>query len=110
MFRFSLIALFVALVSGCAKPATETMPVAVTPVADSEHSVAISVPGMMCEHGCPPMVKETLAKLPGATDVSVDFPTKTAIVTVEDKAAFDADAAVAALEANGYKDSAVKAQ
>ena len=109
MLRYSAAALLLALVCGCAKPATE-MPVAATPVADSEHSVAISVPAMMCEHGCPPAIKEILAQQPGAVEVTVDFPTKTAIVTVEDKSQFDAQAAIEALAAKEYKDSTIKQQ
>jgi copper chaperone CopZ len=118
MSRYSWVAAMAAMswIGGCAKPAAVERPEVTATAADAPsavaadpaHSVTIEVPGMMCEHGCPPFIKETLVNLPGVTDVTVDFPTKTAVVSVEDKEKFDAEAAVQALVAGGYKDSTVK--
>lgn len=60
-------------------------------------TIDISVPGMMCPHGCAPKVHEALAGQPGVLDVKVVYETKTATVAVEE-GAFDANAAIAILE------------
>lgn len=59
-------------------------------------TVEFSVPDMMCEESCAKAVRETLAAQPGAVDVLVDFPNKTATVAVEEEK-FDSEAALAAL-------------
>lgn len=58
-------------------------------------TVMFEVPDMVCE-SCSAAVEETLAKQPGAKEVIVDLEEKVATVAV-DEAAFDKDAAVAAL-------------
>lgn len=58
-------------------------------------TVKFEVPDMVCE-SCSAAVEETLAKQPGAKEVIVDLEEKVATVAV-DEAAFDKDAAVAAL-------------
>src|SRR6476646_4124559 len=70
-------------------------------------TVEFSVPDMMCPEGCGAKVKEILSGQPGAKDVFVDFPAKTAKVVV-DKDKFDAKEAVAALKDHQFKNSALK--
>lgn len=70
-------------------------------------TVEFSVPDMMCPEGCGAKVKEILSEQPGAKDVLVDFPAKTAKVAV-DKAKFDAKKALAALIDCQFKNSALK--
>jgi copper chaperone CopZ len=69
-------------------------------------TVEFSVPDMMCPEGCGAKVKEILSEQPGAKDVLVDFPNKTATVAV-DKDRFDAKQAVAALVDHQFKHSAL---
>src|SRR5215210_4324576 len=70
-------------------------------------TVEFSVPDMMCPDGCGVKVKEILAEQPGAKDVLVDFPAKTAKVAI-DKDKFDARQAIAALVDHQFKNSALK--
>jgi copper chaperone CopZ len=70
-------------------------------------TVEFSVPDMMCPEGCGAKVREILSEQPGAKDVLVDFPAKTAKVAV-DKDKFDAKQAVAALVDHQFKNSALK--
>lgn len=70
-------------------------------------TVEFSVPDMMCPEGCGEKTKEILAGQPGAKDVMIDFPAKTAIVAVEGDA-FDADEALAALVDHGFDHSTLK--
>src|SRR5258705_8321891 len=70
-------------------------------------TVEFSVPDMMCPEGCGAKVKEILSEQPGAKDVLVDFPAKTAKVAV-DKDKFDAKKAVAALKDYQFKNSTLK--
>src|SRR5882724_1545355 len=65
-------------------------------------TVEFSVPDMMCPEGCGAKVKEILSQQPGAKDVLVDFPAKTATVAV-DKERFDAKQARAALVDHQFK-------
>src|SRR6476646_6605428 len=69
-------------------------------------TVEFSVPDMMCPEGCGAKVKEILSEQPGAKDVLVDFPHKTATVAI-DKDTFDAKQAVAALVDHQFKHSAL---
>jgi copper chaperone CopZ len=62
----------------------------------------------MCPEGCGAKVKEILSQQPGAKDVFVDFPSKTAIVAVEKKDKFDSKQAVDALVDHQFKKSALK--
>jgi copper chaperone CopZ len=70
-------------------------------------TVEFSVPDMMCPEGCGAKVKEILSEQPGATDVYVDFPNKTATVAV-DKDKFDTGKAIAALVDHQFNHSALK--
>jgi len=70
-------------------------------------TVEFSVPDMMCPEGCGAKVKEILSEQPGAKDVLVDFPAKTAKVAI-DKDKFDVKQAVAALKDHQFKNSALK--
>lgn len=70
-------------------------------------TVEFSVPDMMCAEGCGAKVKEILSDQPGATDVLVDFPAKTATVAI-DKEKFDSKQAVAALVDHQFKNSVLK--
>lgn len=70
-------------------------------------TVEFAVPDMMCPEGCGAKVKEILSQQPGAKDVLVDFPSKTAIVAIE-KDKFDANQAIAALVDHQFKNSTLK--
>jgi copper chaperone CopZ len=70
-------------------------------------TVEFSVPDMMCPEGCGAKVKEILSEQPGAKDVLVDFPAKTAKVVI-DKDKFDAKQAIAALVDHQFKNSSLK--
>ncbi len=61
---------------------------------------------MMCEKSCVPKVRESLAARPGVKDVRVDLTTKTATVAIQQDE-FDADAAVADLVDQGFKETKV---
>jgi copper chaperone CopZ len=112
MARFvGLVAVFV-LAAGCSQSNQQTGDVSesTTPVSFNTAgapTVEFSVPDMMCPEGCGAKVKEILAGQPGAKDVLVDFPAKTAKVAV-DKDKFDAVKAVAALKDYQFKNSALK--
>ena len=49
----------------------------------AQRSVTLAVDGMTCV-SCPYIVKQTLAGVPGVSDVTVSFPRKTAVVTFDD--------------------------
>jgi copper chaperone CopZ len=106
--RFAIIVCMCLLAIGCSQstenqfskvpaeePAAEATPAVFN--VEGAPTVAFSVPDMMCEHSCVPMVRETLAEQPGVKDVKVDLQAKTATVAV-DKDEFDADKAIAALK------------
>src|SRR5262245_16923385 len=112
MKRNSILLLALVLFVGCtdsSSTSTVTMdgikPVAFNPTAAP--TVEFTVPDMMCPEGCGAKVKEILSQQPGAKDVLVDFPNKTAIVAV-DKDTFDPKQAVAALKDHQFKNSAAK--
>lgn len=92
-------AVIVILFVGCSQ--SETAPVAVEsarPVAFNTAgapTVKFSVPDMVCE-SCSAAVHETLAKQPGAQEVTVDLESKVATVAVNGDS-FDEEAAVEAL-------------
>lgn len=49
----------------------------------AQRSVTLAVDGMTCA-SCPYIVKQTLAGVPGVSDVTVSFRKKTAVVTFDD--------------------------
>ena len=49
----------------------------------AQRSVTLAVDGMTCA-SCPYIVKQTLAGVPGVSDVTVSFKKKTAVVTFDD--------------------------
>ena len=49
----------------------------------AQRSVTLAVDGMTCV-SCPCIVKQTLAGVPGVSDVTVSFRKKTAVVTFDD--------------------------
>lgn len=51
--------------------------------AAEERSVTLKVDGLTCPT-CPYIVKQTLARVPGVSDVTVSFRKKTAVVTFDD--------------------------
>ena len=51
--------------------------------AAEERSVTLKVDGLTCS-SCPYIVKQTLARVPGVSDVTVSFRKKTAVVTFDD--------------------------
>jgi copper chaperone CopZ len=113
MIRVTSICLGVVFLAGCSEQAAKSPTVdstAVTPASFNKAgapTVEFSVPDMMCPEGCGAKVKEILSEQPGAKDVLVDFPAKTAKVAV-DKDKFDAKQAVAALVDHQFKNSALK--
>lgn len=116
MKRCAYLLVVVAALVGCAKQ-TDHMPAsaskAVKPAAFNiagAPTVEFSAPDMMCPEGCGVKVKEILSGQPGAKEVVVDFDAKTATVAVEDASKFDKNAAVAALQDHGFKNSAVKGE
>ena len=112
MRRFALLVVLAALAVGCSKQAAQTtvseadLTRAAYKKAGSE-VVEFSVPDMMCPSGCGVKVKEILSQQPGAKDVFVDFPTKTAIVAA-DKDKFDSKQAIDALVDHQFKQSTLK--
>ena len=113
MIRVTSICLGVVFLAGCSEQAAKSPTVdstAVTPASFNKGgapTVEFSVPDMMCPEGCGAKVKEILSEQPGAKDVLVDFPAKTAKVAI-DKDKFDAKQAVAALVDHQFKNSALK--
>ena len=113
MIRVTSICLGVVLLAGCSEQAAKSPAVDATAVTPASFNTAgaptveFSVPDMMCPEGCGAKVKEILSEQPGAKDVLVDFPAKTAKVAV-DKDKFDAKQAVAALKDHQFKNSALK--
>jgi copper chaperone CopZ len=112
MIRFIGLVAILAVTAGCSKSSQEEGDLAESTTAVSFNTagaptVEFSVPDMMCPEGCGAKVKEILAEQPGAKDVLVDFPAKTAKVAV-DKDKFDAEKAVAALKDYQFKNSALK--
>jgi copper chaperone CopZ len=112
MTRFIGLVAVLILAAGCSQSSQQTGDISksTTPVsfnAANAPTVEFSVPDMMCPEGCGAKVKEILAGQPGAKDVLVDFPAKTAKIAV-DKDKFDAKKAVAALKDYQFKNSALK--
>jgi copper chaperone CopZ len=112
MKRYIGFATILLLALGCSQANSPTSDVSksTTPVSFNPAgapTVAFSVPDMMCPEGCGAKVKEILSGQPGAKDVVVDFPNKTAIVAIE-KGKFDEKQAVAALVDHQFKNSTVK--
>jgi copper chaperone CopZ len=113
MIRVTSICLGIVLLAGCSEQAAKSPAVdttAITPASFNKAgapTVEFTVPDMMCPEGCGAKVKEILAGQPGAKDVLVDFPAKTAKVAF-DKDKFDAKQAVAALKDHQFKNSALK--
>src|SRR3954453_2795991 len=113
MTRFVGLVVVLILAAGCSQSAQQTGDISksTTPVSfntSGAPTVEFSVPDMMCPEGCGAKVKEILSGQPGAKDVLVDFPAKTAKVAI-DKDKFDATKAVAALKDCQFKNSALKA-
>ncbi len=97
--------LAIGLTTGCQTESTPTTTevektgVETTPVAfniDGAPTAKLEVPDMMCQYSCAAKVKEVLTAQTGVKDVKIDFESKIATVAV-DSAAFDGEAAVAAL-------------
>ena len=83
----------------------------VTAIAGCSPQVTILVPDMMCEESCAATVHELLSKQPGVKRVVVNFPAKTATVSIDtddDAGKFDAEAAVAVLVDRGFDHSTLK--
>jgi copper chaperone CopZ len=113
MFRITSICLGLVLLASCSEQATKPPAADATVITPASFNkagaptVEFSVPDMMCPDGCGAKVKEILAEQPGAKDVLVDFPAKTATVAI-DKEKFDSKQAVAALVDHQFKNSALK--
>ena len=112
MTRFIGFASVLILAVGCSQSNQQTGDISksTTPVSFNTAgapTVEFSVPDMMCPEGCGAKVKELLSEQPGAKDVFVDFPNKTATVAV-DKDKFDAKKAIASLVDHQFNHSALK--
>jgi copper chaperone CopZ len=113
MIRITSICFGIVLLAGCSEQVAKSPTVDATAITQASFNkagaptVEFSVPDMMCPEGCGAKVKEILSQQPGAKDVLVDFPAKTAKVAV-DKDKFDAKQAVAALVDHQFKNSALK--
>jgi len=112
MHRIILVSLMAAVFAGCNQQATQSQVSddAITRASFNKAgapTVEFSVPDMMCPEGCGAKVKELLSEQPGAKDVFVDFPNKTATVAV-DKDKFDAKKAIATLVDHQFNHSALK--
>jgi copper chaperone CopZ len=112
MTRFVGFVAVLVLMAGCSQSNQQSGDISksTTPVSFNTvgaPTVEFSVPDMMCPEGCGAKVKEILSAQPGAKDVLIDFPAKTAKVAV-DKDKFDAKEAVAALVDHQFKNSALK--
>jgi periplasmic mercuric ion binding protein len=68
------------------------------PVLAAEQTVTLAVPGMSCV-SCPAIVKGSLKKVEGVTNVDVSFEQKTAVVTFDDAKARVADLIAATINA-----------
>jgi copper chaperone CopZ len=101
------------MVTGCSHQVNDVPSSTATSVTSASFNTAgaptieFSVPDMMCPEGCGEKVKEILAEQPGAKDVLIDFPAKTAKVAV-DKDKFDPKQAVAALVDHQFKNAALR--
>jgi copper chaperone CopZ len=114
MTRYIGLAAVLILALGCSQQPsnkdTADVSKSTTPVvfnAAGAPTVEFNVPDMMCPESCAPKVKEILSKQPGAKDVVVDFPSKTATVAI-DKDKFDPDKAIAALADHQFNHSTLK--
>jgi len=75
-------------------------------------TISFEVPGMSCPYGCAPRVKEALESVPGVVqeidkDADIDLETKIAKVRI-DKAKYNIEAALNALQKAGFDDASVK--
>ena len=109
-------ALVAVVALGCGQQAVETVETSPTSASDAvtlvfneagAPTVDFDVPNMHCEAMCVPKVRATLESQPGVVDVKVDLETKVATVAVEE-GAFDADAAIEALAAADFPESALR--
>jgi copper chaperone CopZ len=112
MTRFIGLVAVLMLAVGCSQSNQQTGDISksTTPVSFNTAgapTVEFSVPDMMCPEGCGAKVKEILSQQPGAKDVLVDFPNKTATVAV-DKEKFDTKQAIAALVDHQFNHSTLK--
>ena len=97
------------LVVGCQSetPRSTDASVDTTPAtfnSEGAPTAELHVPNMYCQHACVAKVKEILASQEGVKDVKIDFDTKTATLAIS-KAAFNAEAALAALVDHQFNDS-----
>jgi mercuric ion binding protein len=69
-----------------------------SPALAAQQMVTLSVPGMSCV-SCPAIVKGSLKKVEGVTNVEVSFEQKTAVVTFDDAKASVADLVAATTNA-----------
>jgi hypothetical protein len=120
MFRFvSLVAMaFAVLLAGCSGESSRTpspsaggAPAAAA--APAVQQVTFRVPTMECPHNCWPVVRDTLKKQPGVTEVTlapqkdkdvIDNP----LVTANLNGPFDADKAIQAIAAAGFAKASVE--
>ncbi len=117
MFRFTLLAVAAVLFLGCSqdKPSAPASSAGAVPVAGAlaVQQVTLRVPTMVCTHNCWPVVRDTLQKQPGVTEVTLapqkdEVAIDTPLVTVSLNGPFDADKAIAAVAAAGFAKATVE--
>lgn len=117
MFRFAFLAVAAVLFLGCSQdtPSAPASPMSAAPPAGEPavQQVTLRVPTMVCSHNCWPVVRDTLQKQPGVTEVKLapqkdEVAIDTPLVTVSLNGPFDADKATAAIAAAGFAKATVE--
>jgi mercuric ion binding protein len=78
--------------------------VAVAVFSGCASEVTLAVPDMMCEESCAVKVHDVLAKQDGVRSVQVDFPHRTATLSVSNSR-FNIENAIAALVDHGFEEA-----
>lgn len=101
MIRVGAVMLAACLAVGCNCSECEKEKAAVPTSNEGNSVVTLSVGNMMCEEGCARTVQELLASQEGVLESKVDFPAKTATVSIE-AGKFSPKGAIQALADAGY--------
>lgn len=117
MFRFASFLAVSVLLMGCSgDPAgAPASPASVAPAsgAAAVQQVTLRVPTMVCTKNCWPVVRDTLQKQPGVSEVTLapqkeEVPIDNPLITVKLNGSFDADKAIAAIAAAGFPKATVE--
>ena len=117
MFRFVSLVAVVVLLVGCSGGTSSAPASSATAApaagAPAVQQVTLRVPTMECPHSCWPVVRDTLQKQPGVTEVTlasqkdkdkIDNP----LVTVSLNGPFDSDKAIEAVAAAGFAKATIE--